>query len=77
MISNPLEDPFYYLKNFDHVLGWICARYDDVLTVEEQQFICEFGQLPSASQALWVRMVMRKGQHFKLSRHGGYLEFAG
>ena len=68
MISNPLEDPFYYLKNFDHVLGWICARYDDVLTVEEQQFICEFGQLPSASQALWVRMVMRKGQHFRASK---------
>ena len=68
MISNPLEDPFYYLKNFDHVLGWISARYDDVLTVEEQQFIAEFGQLPSVSQALWVRMVMRKGQHFRASK---------
>ena len=68
MISNPLEDPFYYLKNFDHVLSWISARYDDVLTVEEQQFIAEFGQLPNASQALWVRMVMRKGQHFRASK---------
>ena len=52
VISNPLEDPFYYLKNFQHVLDWIAARYDDVLSVDEQCFIAGFAQLPVASQAL-------------------------
>ena len=68
VISNPLEDPFYYLKNFQHVLGWIAARYDDVLSYEEHRFIAGFAELPGTSQALWVRMVMRKGQHFRASK---------
>ena len=68
MISNPLEDPLYYLKNFLHVLGWIQARYDDVLSDEELHFIGAFQQLPVASQALWVRLVMRKGPHFRASK---------
>ena len=68
VISNPLEDPFYYLKNFQHVLDWIAARYDDLLSVEEQRFIAGFAELPGPSQALWVRMVMRKGAHFRASK---------
>ena len=68
MISNPLEDPFYYLKNFRHVLDWIAARYEDVLTVDEHRFIAGFAQLPGPSQALWVRMIMRKGDHFRAGR---------
>ena len=68
MISNPLEDAFYYLKNFQHVLGWISTLYDDLLSVEEHQFVADFFQLPTASQALWVRLVMRKGMHFRASK---------
>ena len=68
VISDPLQDPFYYLKNFQHVLAWVAARYEDVLSPEEQQFIAGFGQLPTPSQALWVRMVMRKGAHFRASK---------
>lgn len=68
MISDPLEDPLYYLKNFQHVLDWVAARYADVLNFDEQQFVAGFGQLPSASQALWVRMAMRKGAHFRASK---------
>nr|WP_272880979.1 VRR-NUC domain-containing protein [Pseudomonas fragi] len=68
VISNPLEDPYYYLKNFRHVLDWIAARYEDVLNVDEQRFISGFAQLPGPSQALWVRMIMRKGDHFRAGR---------
>ena len=68
VISDPLQDPFYYLKNFQHVLDWVATRYEDVLSPEEQQFIAGFSQLPAASQALWVRMVMRKGAHFRASK---------
>ncbi|WP_347929981.1 VRR-NUC domain-containing protein [Pseudomonas helvetica] len=68
MTVNPLEDPFYYLNNFQQVLAWLEQRYADVLSLEEQQFIVDFGQLPRASQALLVRMVMRKGEHFRLGK---------
>ncbi|WP_095170245.1 VRR-NUC domain-containing protein [Pseudomonas sp. Irchel 3H3] len=68
MTVNPLEDPFYYLNNFQQVLAWLQQRYADVLSPQEQAFIESFGQLPRASQALLVRMVMRKGEHFRLGK---------
>ena len=68
MTANPLDDPFYYLNNFMQVLDWLEHRYADVLSVEEQHFICEFKRLPRESRALLVRMVMRKGHHFRASK---------
>ncbi|KQV13728.1 nuclease [Pseudomonas sp. Root329] len=66
--ANPLDDPFYYLNNFMQVLDWLELRYADVLSVEEQHFIHEFKRLPRESRALLVRMVMRKGIHFRASK---------
>jgi hypothetical protein len=66
--ANPLDDPFYYLNNFMQVLDWLEHRYVDVLSIEEQRFIHDFKQLPRESQALLVRMVMRKGVHFRASK---------
>lgn len=66
--ANPLEDPFYYLNNFRQVLAWLEQRYADVLSPQEQAFIDSFAELPRASQALLVRMVMRKGEHFRLGK---------
>ena len=68
MTQNPLDDPFYYLNNFTQVLDWLEHRYADVLTVEEQTFIREFNRLPRESRALLVRMVMRKGIHFRAGK---------
>lgn len=68
MTANPLDDPFYYLNNFKQVLDWLEHRYADVLSVEEQRFIHEFNQLPRESRALLVRLVMRKGVHFRASK---------
>jgi tetratricopeptide (TPR) repeat protein len=65
---NPLDDPFYYLNNFMQVLDWLEHRYADVLSVEEQAFIREFSRQPRESQALLVRMVMRKGVHFRAGK---------
>ncbi len=62
-----LPDPFYYLENFRHVLAWVSARHDDLLESRERALIATFQDLPSAAQALLVRMVMRKGELF---RHG-------
>jgi tetratricopeptide (TPR) repeat protein len=63
--ANPLDDPFYYLNNFQRVLAWLAQRYADVLSVEEQRFIEDFIALPRPAQGLLVRMVMRKGRHFR------------
>ncbi|MFC6296645.1 VRR-NUC domain-containing protein [Pseudomonas sp. CCM 7893] len=67
-MSNPLENPFYYLHNFRQVLDWLGQRYADLLDHDEQHFIQQFDRLPHVSQALLVRMVMRKGVHFRASK---------
>ena len=63
-----LENPLYYLDNFQDVLNWIGARYADLLSAEETQFIAAFGALPQPSRALFVRLVMRKGCLFRASK---------
>ncbi|AZC96030.1 VRR-NUC domain-containing protein [Pseudomonas chlororaphis] len=68
MTSNPLENPLYYLHNFQQVLAWLELRYADVLSPEEHSFIGDFAALAQPSQALLVRMIMRKGCHFRMSR---------
>jgi hypothetical protein len=68
LIVNPLDDPFYYLNNFMQVLDWLEHRYADVLSIEEQAFIRDFNRLPLESQALLVRLVMRKGVHFRAGK---------
>ncbi|WP_268800625.1 VRR-NUC domain-containing protein [Pseudomonas huanghezhanensis] len=68
MSSSPLDNPFYYLENFKQVLEWIARRYDDLLDEHERAFIRHFAQLPQPSQALLVRMVMRKGTLFRASK---------
>jgi tetratricopeptide (TPR) repeat protein len=66
--ANPLDDPFYYLNNFRQVLDWLELRYGDVMSETEHGFIRDFNALPRASQGLLVRMVMRKGVHFRASK---------
>ena len=66
--SNPLENPFYYLHNFQQVLAWIEQRYADLLCPEEQRFIADFAGLAQPAQALLVRLVMRKGRHFRAAK---------
>ncbi|MCG2584210.1 VRR-NUC domain-containing protein [Massilia sp. TS11] len=63
-----IDNPFYYLDNFHQVLDWIGARYADLLTPEESDFLVCFRALPQPAQALFVRMVMRKGEHFRASK---------
>jgi tetratricopeptide (TPR) repeat protein len=71
--ANPLDDPFYYLNNFRQVLDWLELRYADVMSESEHTFIRDFKALPWPSQGLLVRMVMRKGVHFRAGKLN-YLE---
>lgn len=65
---NPFDDPFYYLTNFEQVLDWLPQRYGDLLVADELGFIQAFARLPKPSRALLVRLVMRKGVHFRLGK---------
>lgn len=60
-----LENRFYYLENFTTALNSIVARYADILSCQEREFVVSFHQLPEATKALLVRMVMRKGSLFR------------
>lgn len=76
VVSNPttplvgatLEDPLYYLHNFQWVLDWVQERYGDLLASPEWDFVRTFQQLPQPSRALLVRMVMRKGELFRADK---------
>jgi len=63
-----LENTFYYLDNFQRVLDWIVERYSDLLIEEERAFIAAFPALPQPARALFVRMVMRKGELFRATK---------
>lgn len=67
-MSAPLPPELYYLSNFRTALAWVGERYADLLSDEEQAFLDTFSALTWPSQALLVRMVMRKGCHFRLSK---------
>ncbi|MFC5458972.1 VRR-NUC domain-containing protein [Massilia niabensis] len=67
-MNRVLENEFYYLDNFQAVLDWIGQRYHDLLTDDEQAFIRAFSALPQPARALFVRMVMRKGDLFRASK---------
>ncbi|WP_201700404.1 VRR-NUC domain-containing protein [Paraburkholderia hiiakae] len=61
-------DPFYYLANFERALAWLDARCADLFDDAERRFADDFARMPQASRALFVRMLMRKGPHFRSSR---------
>lgn len=63
------DDPrFYYLANFRQALAWLQERYADLLSEPEHSFLQQFLATPIAAQALLVRMIMRKGSHFRVSK---------
>jgi hypothetical protein len=67
-VTAPLDDPRYYLANFRFVLAWVGERHGDLLDGAERAFLNDFAALPEASQALLVRLVMRKGELFRSAR---------
>lgn len=67
-VTASLDDPFYYLTNFRFVLGWVGERHADLLHPDELTFLRRFDALPRTSQALLTRMVMRKGELFRLGK---------
>jgi len=62
-----VNDPLYYLHNFLTALNWVLQHSKDLLSRDEQQQTDIFLSLDIPSQALLLRMVMRKGELFRLS----------
>lgn len=58
----------YYLDNFRFLLDWVSRHYPDLLGEEEQDFIARFHQLAHGSQCLLVRLLGRKGPHFRADK---------
>jgi hypothetical protein len=58
----------YYLANFRKALDWLDAHHRELMDEAELAFIASFIQLPLPAQALLVRLVMRKGVHFRASK---------
>lgn len=67
-MNNNLDNPYYYLENFRFVLAWVLQRYADLLEPDEVDFIKEFSGVSIRSQALLVRMVMRRGNLFRAGK---------
>ena len=63
-----VDNPLYYLLNFRSVLEWVRDRHGDLLLEEELAQIASFLDLSSDAQALLTRMIMRKGDLFRLSK---------
>jgi hypothetical protein len=61
-----LTEPLYYLENFRTVIDWVIRHHRDLLLNEEREQLEALLQLPESSQALLARMVMRKGDIFRL-----------
>jgi hypothetical protein len=71
MIASPAAQSsaaFYYLEHFRSALHWLQERYGDLLSAQECHFIQEFASLPRGSQALLVRLIMRRGERFRASK---------
>ncbi|MEP6548740.1 MAG: VRR-NUC domain-containing protein [Gammaproteobacteria bacterium] len=66
--TDRLAAQFYYLDHFHTALSWLKERYADLLSSAESEFIAEFLRLPRASQALLVRLIMRRGQRFRATK---------
>ena len=58
----------YYLANFRKALDWLDTHHRDLMDDAELAFVANFLQLPLPSQALLVRLVMRKGVHFRAGK---------
>lgn len=69
LASNAVELPTgYYLDNFQQLLNTVLARYDDLLTGEDAEFVGRFQSLELAPARLLVRLYTRKGPYFRLDK---------
>lgn len=57
--------PHYYLDNFTSITDTIAARYLDLLTEAERNWLTTFSALPLGAKLLLVRLLSRTGNWFR------------
>lgn len=63
-----VEEPYYYLQNFETVVSWVLRSHRDLLLAAEIEILEKLPLLPLEARALLVRMIMRKGTVFRASK---------
>ncbi len=63
-----LNDPLYYLANFETVIRWVRNHHSDLLLPEELSRIDDLMEMPSSARALVARMVMRTHDLFRVEK---------
>ncbi|MBL3558611.1 MULTISPECIES: VRR-NUC domain-containing protein [Marinobacter] len=63
-----LDNPLYYLENFETVVRWVRRHHSDLLTTEETREIDNLLALKKPARALLARMVMRSGELFRVEK---------
>ncbi|MBL6692278.1 MAG: VRR-NUC domain-containing protein [Pseudomonadales bacterium] len=58
----------YYLENFAYLLGFVVDRYASLLSTEELAFRDRFLSLDEPAKKLFVRLLNRKGQFFRVDK---------
>lgn len=58
----------YYLRNFHALVGYVFDTYQDLFTSEECTWYESIRQCDESAQRLYVRLLTRKGNVFRLSR---------
>jgi len=66
--NDPDTTPFYYLDNFRYLITFVAARYHNLLNAREKIFLTRFSDLPLSAQALYVRLLQRKGPYFRVDK---------
>ena len=64
-IRADLTDPLYYLRNAQTLIDWVTERHRALLNRDELRQLEHFNNMPEPAQALLIRMVMRRGEHFR------------
>lgn len=63
-----LDNPLYYLENFETVVCWVRHYHSDLLTADETRQIDGLLNLDAPARALLARMVMRTGELFRVEK---------
>lgn len=66
--SSSLDDPLYYLRNAQQIIQLCLNHYSDLLLVDEIQRLKQLLSLDISTQALLIRIVMRKGLLFRTDK---------
>ena len=64
----PALPPLYYLHNFETLWHVVESRYADLLRPAELELMRRFEALPQPARCLFVRLVLRRGPEFRVTR---------